>query len=319
MGARRSGTFWAFWELMHKLFEEGKRPPLIVLENVRGLLNGDDFGGLIEAMVALGLQVGAVVMDAKKFVPQSRPRVFIVGVDSRVEVDELFTGIHGESEWFTNRLLRAHDELSDDVLKQWRWWKIPVPKEPVKPVEKLIDREPSGVDWFAEEKTNRLISLMNERHLGKLKELQDDPDRRVGFVYRRTRSGEQRAEIRIDGLAGCLRTPSGGSSRQFVVECDNGQTRARLLSAREAARLMGVPDTFQLPDNYTDGYHAMGDAVAVPVVYWLSRHLLLPLAERANGQIRREGERSSRRHFQSVSEMDVSRRAVSMASHWKCP
>jgi len=40
---------------------------------------------------------------------------------------------------------------------------------------------------------------------------------------------------------------------------------------------MGAPN-FKLPSKYNDAYKAMGDAVAVPVVRWLSQKLLLPLA-----------------------------------------
>src|SRR5262249_28652351 len=97
--------------------------------------------------------------------------------------------------------------------------------------------------------------------------------------YRRMRNGNQRAEVRFDGVSGCLRTPSGGSSRQTVVVVDKGRIRTRLLSPREAARLMGVDDTFWLPKRYNDAYKAMGDGVAVPVVRWLSQQLLVPIAE----------------------------------------
>jgi hypothetical protein len=44
---------------------------------------------------------------------------------------------------------------------------------------------------------------------------------------------------------------------------------------------MGAPDTFKLPGSYNEAYMAMGDAVAVPVVRWLSEHLLAPLAKSA--------------------------------------
>jgi DNA (cytosine-5)-methyltransferase 1 len=54
--------------------------------------------------------------------------------------------------------------------------------------------------------------------------------------------------------------------------------RSRLLSPREAARLMGVPDTYKLPENYTEAYHLMGDGLVVPVVRWLEQHLLHSLA-----------------------------------------
>src|SRR6185503_19158368 len=109
-------------------------------------------------------------------------------------------------------------------------------------------------------------------------------DRRiVGTVYRRSRPNEngsntQRAEIRFDQVSGCLRTPAGGSSRQTIVTVEGKRIRSRLLSPREAARLMGVPDDYPLPSNYNDAYHLFGDGVAVPVVRWLSRRLLLRLA-----------------------------------------
>jgi DNA (cytosine-5)-methyltransferase 1 len=95
----------------------------------------------------------------------------------------------------------------------------------------------------------------------------------------------QRLEIRFDGIAGCLRTPNGGSSRQTVIVVDRGHARSRLMTVRECARLMGAPDSYLLPGSYNDGYRAMGDAVAVPVTQWLSRHVLAPLAERCRRSI----------------------------------
>lgn len=88
----------------------------------------------------------------------------------------------------------------------------------------------------------------------------------------------QRAEVRFDGISGCLRTPVGGSSRQTVILVENGHVRTRLLSPREAARLMGVPENYPLPSAYNDAYHLFGDGVAVPVVRWLENYLLSPLA-----------------------------------------
>ena len=87
-----------------------------------------------------------------------------------------------------------------------------------------------------------------------------------------------RAEIRFDGVAGCLRTPGGGSSRQFIMVVEGESVRTRLLSGREAARLMGLPDEYKLPANYNEAYHLMGDGLAVPVVRHLADNLLGPLA-----------------------------------------
>src|SRR5690606_30302249 len=69
----RSGTFWAFWSVLKDLKNAGRLPPVIVLENVVGVLRGDDFVGLCEALAALDLEFGALTIDARHFVPQSRP------------------------------------------------------------------------------------------------------------------------------------------------------------------------------------------------------------------------------------------------------
>ena len=108
----------------------------------------------------------------------------------------------------------------------------------------------------------------------------------AGTAYRRTRPDEngirtQRLEVRFDGVAGCLRTPNGGSSRQTVILVEKGVVRSRLMTVRECARLMGTPDTYRIQGTYNDGYRAMGDAVAVPVTRWLKRHLLMELAARS--------------------------------------
>jgi DNA (cytosine-5)-methyltransferase 1 len=123
---------------------------------------------------------------------------------------------------------------------------------------------------------------MSPLHIAKVQAAQTSGQFHVGTVYKRTRVEAgvkaQRAEVRFDNVSGCLRTPVGGSSRQFVLIVDQGQVRSRLLSVREAARLMGAPDTYQIPESYNEGYHVMGDAVVVPVVAWLERQLLRPLA-----------------------------------------
>ena len=87
----------------------------------------------------------------------------------------------------------------------------------------------------------------------------------------------QRAEIRFDDVAGCLRTPVGGSSRQSIIVLEGDNVRSRLLAPREAARLMGLPEKYKLPKNYNEAYHLVGDGVAVPVVRFLAAHILEPL------------------------------------------
>lgn len=291
MRAGRSGTFWPFWMHMSKLLQEGARPPLIVLENVVGLIHSPDFAELCESLLALGMQFGALIIDAAHFVPQSRSRVFLVAVDMNVPVDDYELKDPSNSLWFPEALRSVKSSLPEHIQAAWRWWKLPVPQYEVPTVEELIEYEPTGVRWNSEEETQRLLDMMTDRNLAKIEEAKKQGGTKVGFLYKRMRQGVQRAEVRFDGVAGCLRVPTGGSSRQTVVIVENGIVRTRLLSPREAARLMGVPDWFWLPNSYNHAYGAMGDGVAVPVVSWLSKHLLLPLAKlsKSLGEVARGG------------------------------
>ena len=62
---------------------EAKRPPLVLLENVKGLLshqNGRTFRSVLTALDDLGYDVEWQVLDSQNFgVPQRRERVYIVG------------------------------------------------------------------------------------------------------------------------------------------------------------------------------------------------------------------------------------------------
>jgi len=280
MQARRSGAFWAFWRLMAALHDQEQRPKIIVIENVVGLLSGDHLTGLCDALAALGLTFGALVIDAKHFLPQSRPRVFIVAVDPRVPAAPFVDDLPPVgSLWAPAALRRAHDALPAHLRALWRWWRLPAPPQHetsfAAVYESLPDDDPR---WHSLLETQRLLDMMTETNREKVRDALGAHEHVVGTLYRRIREGVQRAEVRFDGTAGCLRTPAGGSSRQtvLVVE-DDGRVRSRLLTPREAARLMGAPETFWLPPNYNDAYLAMGDGVAAPVVSWLSKHLLTPL------------------------------------------
>ncbi|HWR14035.1 MAG TPA: DNA cytosine methyltransferase [Terriglobales bacterium] len=281
----RSGTFKPFWRLMRGIISIGRVPQIVVLENVIGTLtshDGRDFAAIVGALSDEGYRVGALVIDAVRFLPHSRPRLFIVAVHSATEVQDHVLPAASEP-WHTPSLQMAHSHLSSRVQNSWVWWWLPAPTTPVPAFSTIIEDEPTGVGWHSQEQTERLISLMSPLHLQKLKKAQHLGRRIVGTVYRRSRPNEagvmvQRAEIRFDQISGCLRTPVGGSSRQTIVVVDGHRVRSRLLSPREAARLMGVPEDYALPTKYNEAYHLFGDGLAVPVVRWLSAHLLTPIA-----------------------------------------
>jgi DNA (cytosine-5)-methyltransferase 1 len=131
--------------------------------------------------------------------------------------------------------------------------------------------------------------MMSDVNRAKLDAAKRAKRRLVGAVYKRTRLDEagrkvQRAEIRFDDVAGCLRTPAGGSSRQSIMIVEGKKVRSRLLSPREAARLMGLPEEYVLPSNYNEAYHLAGDGVAVPVVNFLATNIFEPLLASARAE-----------------------------------
>jgi DNA (cytosine-5)-methyltransferase 1 len=286
---KRSGTFKPFWRLMQELVDLNRHPQLIVLENVVGTLTshgGADFTSIVKSLVGSEYRVGAVVLDAVNFVPQSRPRLFIVGVHSQTWVSPSLIGSTPQTPWHTQSVQAAFDRLPARLRESWIWWALPGVSSAVPLFSSLIEEEPTGVSWHTKAETNHILSLMSPLHRRKVKEAMKLNRKVVGTVYRRTRpneSGErvQRAEVRFDEIAGCLRTPVGGSSRQTILVVEGARIRSRLLSPREAARLMGVPEDYPIPTKYNEAYHLFGDGLAVPVVDWLSSKLLKPLTESA--------------------------------------
>lgn len=280
LDGRRSGAFWGFWRLMQALDAEGRAPPIVVVENVVGLLTsggGRDFAAVCEALAQAGYRFGALEMDAALWLPQSRPRLFIVAMRGLAgpEAAGPVTPFHSA------RVVGAFDRLSQTGRGAWAWWSLPAPPRRNTDLIDLLDPDEAS-SWFDDAQTRNLIALAAPLHRARLEAALTLGERRVAAAYRRVRmetgARVQRLELRLDGLAGCLRTPAGGSSRQYVIVCDSGRLRARRLTGREAARLMGLPDTYRLPKSETAALKLMGDAVAVPVVRHLSEGLLLPAA-----------------------------------------
>ena len=260
--AARSGLVW---EWLRVLDEMERKPKILLLENVAGLLSsnkGDNYRVLHKALVERGYDCGAFMLNALHFVPQSRPRVFIIAVKHGEPIPPELVG-DGPC-WMHNK---AATDLGNS-LDGWIWWRT---DEPPKRSVLLRDIIEKGVP-FDKDSALRLIP---KRHMEKL--LAQDVVYATG--YRRTRNGEQQLELRFDEIAGCLRTPEGGSSKQYLVVHENGEVHARLLTVREAARLMGAPDSFVLPGSYNDGYKAMGDAVAMPVAQFIGERFLTKIAE----------------------------------------
>jgi DNA (cytosine-5)-methyltransferase 1 len=287
LGGERSGSFYPFWRVISELIEQGRAPKMVAVENVCGTLTshgGKDFEAICKTFADAGYRFGALVINADLFVPQSRPRLFVVGVHDDVEIDEALVSPGPLDPFHTRALRRAVEGLPSEVFERLIWWNVPTPERRVQTFADIIEEQPATVSWHTSEETAKLLSMMSPINRAKVAQAKRAGRRMVGGIYRRTRLDEngkkvQRAEVRFDDVAGCLRTPAGGSSRQVIIVVDGARVRTRLISARETARLMGLDDDYKLPRNYNEAYHLTGDGVAVPVVRHLAQHVFEPVVE----------------------------------------
>lgn len=295
LNGARSGAFWPFWKVVTELNEEGRKPRAIVLENVCGLLTshgGADFSALCEKVGSAGYWIGAIVADAKDFLPQSRPRLFLIALDTDFPMPGRIQSAYAVDHWHPKRLREAQAHLFEASRARWMWFAPPIPAARNLALCDIIEDEPPDVRWHSAGETGRLLAMMSRVNRAKVDLVVANKSAAVGAIYKRTRSESgrkvQRAEVRFD-VAGCLRTPGGGSSRQSILVAINGQIRTRLISARETARLMGLDDEFKLPSRYNDAYHLTGDGVAVPVVRWVAAQIIEPALRMPKDQARVAG------------------------------
>lgn len=275
---KQSSAFWGFIRILRDL--GGRRPPLVLLENVTGFLTsnkGEDFKGALLALNDLGYAVDAFILDAARFVPQSRQRLFVVGSQ-----ENCF-----KSPNVQNRLLRPNDSRPEALTHfisshpQIRWGIQHLPPQPGREFtleDVLEDLPETAPEWWNRERATYLLSQMSSRHREIAERMIANAEWSYGTVFRRVRNGKSMAELRTDGLAGCLRTPRGGSGRQILFKAGQEKYFARLLTPRECARLMGASDyAISVPLNQS--LFGFGDAVCVPVVEWIAKHYLNPLAD----------------------------------------
>jgi len=276
-----SSSYWKFIRVLRKM--KGRLPHIVTIENVEGLLTsggGDDLEAAIRAINNLGYSVDILLIDASHFVPQSRVRLFVIG-KQREEQDDVTLArkrshLSGTRPEKVCRFIRSHPNL------KWNLRDLPKLPESNKTIYDVVDE--TDEEWWPEERSEYLFSQMYDRHKRIIEEMMKRDSWSYGTVFRRTRkrNGKRQstAELRIDGLAGCLRTPKGGSARQILVRAGKGRRDARLLNARECARLMGVDDFTLDSDLSLNAYlWGFGDAVCSPVMEWLAEKYLNPELE----------------------------------------
>lgn len=278
LAGERSGTFFEFTRILGEFVTEGRAPQTVLLENVVGLLNshnGNDIREVLLSLNQLGYSCDVLVIDAVHFVPQSRPRVFVVGHTSEQGKTSgmLFDLSNTSIFHHPCRPKVVHKVVTTNTDVVWGFLDLPpLPASRSALLSDLVETN-NGHKWFDKFELTRELTYIrhgSKDRLQRAKELARLTGRIVYLTaYRRMRKGLVCLETRDDGVAGCLRTPVGGSSRQLLIAVSTNSVQMRYMTAREYGRLQGVADSFWIPESQNVGLRAFGDAVAVPVVDWI--------------------------------------------------
>lgn len=214
-----------------------KRPKAFLLENVKNLLSHD--GGRTFSVIRstleaeLGYHIQYKVIDGQHFVPQHRERILIVGFRSETAFS-----------WDDIRL--PHPKLTLGAILH--------PEDGTEPPEPPYTTDPDGAvneKYVLSSKLWQYLQDYSAKHRAKGN----------GFGY---------------GLFGRSDVARTLSARYYKdgseVLISRGQgNNPRRLTPREAARLMGFPDSFRIVVSDTQAYRQFGNSVVVPVISEIAR------------------------------------------------
>ena len=226
------------------------RPSAFLLENVDGLVTmrgGETIRAVVEALASCGYGVTYAVLDAADgWAPQRRRRVFFVGF--------------------------RDDKVSQGALERFAWPTVDDTGASPR-VRSILEREEDAADPpGAAMRACEISAYQMDRaarffaRAGALPKSPEDASRE-----RRTKGQSRQSAYVAADLDGHARTLCASYRRSSAYNAElvppSPATRARrprFYTAREAARLMGFPETFQ-PDPER-AWHEIGNAVAVPLV-----------------------------------------------------
>jgi DNA (cytosine-5)-methyltransferase 1 len=274
LAGAQSSAFWGFIDILKTMKRERRLPPLVLLENVTGFLSshdGQDFEDALIALNDLGYAVDAFVIDAARFVPQSRQRLFVIGTKTRESYTLNETPGFYESE-IRPPALASFILMHADIA--WRIRELPSLPKCSKLLDDIVEDLPLNHQmWWSRLRCDYMLNQMSPKHRAQADAMIRGDTTRYGTVFRRVRNGKSMAELRTDGIAGCLRTPRGGSGRQILLAAGKGRFSVRLLTPRECARLMGADD-FVVKVPLNQAFFGFGDAVCVPAMEWIANNYL---------------------------------------------
>lgn len=282
---KQSGLFWEFARLLLEM--RGRRPSVVMLENVPSFATshqGLDLYMALRSLNGLGYWCDLLIVDARHFVPQSRPRLFIVGSQRQLNTTGTWEPSPIRPAW-VERFVTEHTELKLHAMP------LNLPPSTEHRLDDIVERlgnEDSR--WWEAGRRERFCEELSLVQRDRLERMTRSLVPVWATAYRRTRNGKPAWEIRNDAISGCLRTARGGSSKQALVEAGGGSWRVRWMTAVEYARLQGADDFILdgIPENRA--LFGFGDAVCVPAVAWIASNYLAPLLSTGVGSDERKQE-----------------------------
>ncbi|MCC0766391.1 DNA cytosine methyltransferase [Micrococcus luteus] len=271
LSGKHSSTFYEFTRVLEEMGD--RKPAVVALENVTALASshgGDDLAAAIRELNRLGYSADVLAIDARRFVPQSRPRLFIIAAltpppSASIPNPEL------RPTWldwvFEDPTLATHQAELPPLP-------LPLTEGFSSTVEDIDEDDPR---WWDKNRTSKFMDSLSPIQNKRVSVLMKQHAVSYRTAYRRTRGGVPVWEVRADDISGCLRTARGGSSKQAVVKAGNGNVKVRWMTPLEYARLMGAGD-YQLSGlRDSQILFGFGDAVCVDAVQWVAEHYLVPL------------------------------------------
>ena len=255
-----------------------KRPRLLLLENVKGLLShngGETFAQILATLDELGYNAEWQVLNSKYFVPQNRERIFIIAYLRETSGPKVFpirelsqvSSQPGREEQGSGEGIRSEVSTIDS-----RYGALRNAGETY-----LIGWSRSTRDWGIE---NRIKE-------GEANALQTGP----GGVTQSSGTFVVEPELKVlkdsdqdtyrlysdKGLARSLRASPGGMGKMTGLYDVNQNIRR--LTPLECERLQGFPDGWTEGISDTQRYKCLGNAVTVNVVDFILKELAKNLCE----------------------------------------
>lgn len=250
LAGERSGLWWEFARIIDEL-----EPEWIIAENVPGLLSsnkGRDFAIIVRWLEERGYGVCWRVLDAQYFgVPQRRRRVFIVGHFGDGRSAEILFEREGSSGSVAPSGEKRQGTTTSTLRGFGHGWQGQHNDTNAVIVGALQERDYKGIATTID---NKLIV-----------------DKQIAYNTNEQGSAGNRIQINAEVSVTLSGLGGGMSAKTGMYALPTG---VRRLTPTECERLQGFPDGWTDGQSDTVRYRQLGNAVAVPCVYWIAKRIM---------------------------------------------